>query len=113
MTLLEMFEKVSLQVPMEQRRFFNYFDDAVNELRGLYPVDKLIFMNGKSYTSPKNLTDEIVVLPLWHDVIVDNILWKATQNEIYKSEFLRKAREVYKAYNKKETKGRIIKRARW
>ena len=113
MELLEMYEKVSLQVPMEQRRFFNYFDDAVNELRGLYPVDKLIFINGKEYTPPKKLTDEMVVRPLWHDPILDNILWKATQNEIYKSEFLRKSREVYKGYNKNETKGRVIKRARW
>ena len=36
MTLLEIFEKVNLVIPLEQRRFFNYFNDTVNELNTLY-----------------------------------------------------------------------------
>lgn len=113
MNYLEMYEKVNLQIPLEQRRFFSYFDDAVNEIMGLVGNKKTIFVEEKSYLPPEKLSDEIVVRPLWHDPIVDNILWKATQNELYKSEFIRKVREVYKGYNAVEAKGRIIKRARW
>ena len=34
--MLEIFEKVNLTMPIEQRRFFNYFDDTVTELQSMY-----------------------------------------------------------------------------
>ena len=36
MTILEIYEKVNLVVPIEQRIFFNFFEDTVNELQSLY-----------------------------------------------------------------------------
>ena len=36
MTILEIFEKVNLVTPIEQRRFFNYYEDSVNELLSMY-----------------------------------------------------------------------------
>lgn len=112
MTLLEIFEKVNLVVPLEQRRFFNYFNDTVNELAALYSGFLFDTTEG-DYTPPQNLSDSVKVLPLYHNAIVDNILFLAGQNENYKSEFLRKAQLAYLKYWNDNAKGRRVKRMRW
>lgn len=152
MTILEIFEKVNLSVPMEQRVFFNYFEDTVNELQALYrdfvfvegtedvqtqemseravDANENVYINGniaeeqkcddvvvemsaKEYTPPKSLTDENVVLPLYHNSIVDNILFLAGKGEFYKGEFLRKSNDAYLKYWNDNAKGRRIRRMRW
>ena len=155
MTLLEIFEKVNLTIPIEQRKFFNYFEDTVNELQSLYrdfvlikdtkndsmDVDALNksvdaegnrYVNGnleertdgktvdnsetaisKEYTPPKSLTDDNVVLPLYHNSIVDNILFLAGVGEVYKSEFLRKSKDAFLKYWNDNAKDRRIRRMRW
>lgn len=72
-TLKEIYEKVSLKVPLEQRRFFNFFNDTVAELEALYP--DLLFKEGVHFTPVHDLSDENVVLPLYTPAIVDNILY--------------------------------------
>ena len=114
MTILEIFEKVNLVVPIEQRRFFNYFDDSVNELQSLY--GDFVFIKDKKYTPPERLTDtedDIAVLPLYHNAIVDNILFLANAGETYKSEFIRKSKDAYLKYWNDNAKGRRIRRMRW
>ena len=111
MTLLEIYEKVTLLVPMEQRLFFNLFEDTVNELQSLYR--DFVFIKGKEYTPPKSLTEDNVVLPLYHNAIVDNILFLAHQGEAYKGEFIRKSRDAYLQYWNDNAKGRRIRRRRW
>ncbi len=114
MTILEIYEKVSLVIPIEQRRFFNYFEDTVNELQSLY--GDFVFIKDKDYTPPTSLSDseyENVVLPLYHNAIVDNILFLANAGETYKSEFIRKSRDAYLTYWNDNAKGRRIRRMRW
>jgi hypothetical protein len=111
MTILEIFEKVNLVVPIEQRRFFNYFEDTVNELQSLY--GDFVFIKDKEYTPPTDLTDDNVVLPLYHNAIVDNILFLVGIGEAYKSEFIRKSRDAYLKYWNDNAKGRRIRRMRW
>lgn len=111
MTLLEIFEKVNLVIPLEQRRFFNYFNDTVNELNTLY--DGFVFESEGEYTPPQDLSDSVKVLPLYHNAIVDNILFLAGQNETYKGEFIRKSNAAYLKYWNDDAKGRRIKRMRW
>ena len=111
MTILEIFEKVNLKVPMEQRKFFNFFEDTVNELQSLYR--DFVFIEDKEYTPPERLTDENVVLPLYHNSIVDNILFLADAGELYKSEFIRKSKDAYLKYWNDDAKGRRIRRMRW
>jgi hypothetical protein len=116
MTILEIFEKVNLVTPIEQRRFFNYFEDTVNELQSLYKRRDFIFIKDKEYTPPKMLTDDNddnVVLPLYHNAIVDNILFFATEDENYKGEFIRKSRDAYLKYWNDDAKGRRRRRMRW
>ena len=111
MTLLEIFEKVNLVIPIEQRVFFNFFEDTVNELQSLYR--DFVFIEDTEYTPPESLTDENVVLPLYHNSIVDNILFLANKGETYKSEFIRKSRDAYLKYWNDNAKGRRRRRMRW
>jgi hypothetical protein len=156
MTLTEIYEKVTLVIPIEQRVFFNFFEDTVNELQSLYgdfvfmkaiketdpqtgnstykSVDYYgnVYVNGNlvegakydasenndiitffEYTPPKSLTEENVVLPLYHNSIVDNILFLANAGEHYKSEFIRKSKDAYLKYWNDNAKGRRIRRMRW
>ncbi len=114
MTILEIFEKVNLVTPIEQRRFFNYFEDTVNELQSLYSdFGDFVFIEGKEYTPPKSLNADNVVLPLYHNSIVDNILFLATNEETYKGEFIRKSDDAYKKYWNMNAKGRRKRRMRW
>ena len=111
MTLLEIFEKVNLVIPMEQRVFFNYFEDSVNELQSLY--GDFVFIKDTEYTPPKSLSDTNVVLPLYHNSIVDNILFLANKGEQYKGEFIRKSKDAYLKYWNDNAKSRRIRRMRW
>ena len=111
MTLLEIFEKVNLVMPLEQRRFFNYYNDSVDELCTTF--GDFVFEVGGEYTPPQDLSESAKVLPLYINAIVDNILFLAGGEERYKSEFLRKSREAYLKYWRDGAKGKRIKRARW
>lgn len=111
MSILEIFEKVNLAMPIEQRRFFNYFEDTVNELQSMY--SGFVFEKDTEYQPPKDLLDYNVVLPLYHNSIVDNIIFLAAGEEFRKSEFIRKSREAYLKYWNDNAKGRKIKNARW
>lgn len=111
MTLLEIFEKVNLVMPLEQRRFFNYFNDTVSELEGLY--SGYVFKSEGEYTPPQSLSDDSGVLPLYTQAVVDNILFLAGGEETYKSEFIRKSRSAYLEYWRERAKGKRLKRMRW
>lgn len=107
MLIREIFEKVNLSVPIEQRRFFNYFEDTVKELMSMY--SGFVFEKDTEYQPPKALSVENVVLPLYHNSIVDNILFLAGGEATYKNEFLRKSRDAYLKYWNDNAKGRKIK----
>lgn len=112
MTILEIFEKVNLVIPIEQRDFFNYFDDSVREIEALYGSDKksLVFEPDTNYAPPTSLEDDNAVLPLYGVAIVDNILFLSGHGDAHKSEFLRKARDAYLNYWNKNAKGRRMKK---
>lgn len=111
MTILEIFEKVNLTAPIEQRKFFNFFEDTVNELQSLYR--DFVFIEDAKYALPKSLTDDNAVLPLYHNSIVDNILFLAGMGETYKGEFIRKSKDAFLKYWNDNAKGRRIRRMRW
>lgn len=107
MTLLEMYEKVNLTLPLEQRRFFNYFNDSSEELLSLY--GNFALEKDVPYKAPESLSDNIAVRALYHTAIVDNILFLAGQGDAYKSEFLRKAHNAYLKYWNENARGRKLK----
>ena len=110
MTILEMFEKISLKTPIEQRKFFNYYDDSVNELMATYDI---VIEDGKTYAPITDLYDDNVVLPLYHNAIVDNILFMISNEAEYKSEFIRKSKDAYLSYWNDKAKGIRQRRMRW
>lgn len=111
MSILEIFEKVNLVTPIEQRRFFNYFEDTVDELQALY--SGFVFEKDTEYQPPEALSDINALLPLYHNSIVDNIIFLAGGEEAYKNEFIRKSRAAYLKYWNDNAKGRKIKGMRW
>ena len=110
MTILKIFEKVNLITPIEQRRFFNFYEDSVNELEASY--GDFLFME-KNPKMPEKLSEDCPLLPLYSVAVCDNILFLAGAGEAYKSEFIRKAREAYLKYWRENAKGRHVKRGEW
>ena len=113
MTLLEIFEKVNLAIPLEQRHFFNHYNDTVDELMAEY--GGFVLDSEGEYTPPKELSDSVSVLPLYHTAIVDNIVFLASsgEDEARKSEFIRKSHNAYLHYWNENAKGKRVKRMRW
>lgn len=111
MSVIEIFEKVNFAVPIEQRRFFGFFGDTVSELMALY--DGFVLEKDVEFIAPTALSDENSVLPLYHDAVVDNIVFLESGEEARKSEFLRKSRNAYLKYWNDNAKGRKMKRIVW
>lgn len=112
-TALDIFEKVNLKRPMEQRRFFNALNDTLDELRATY-YDIEILVNGeKEPGRTGRLTDVIDGIDLYVGAIVDNINFLNGGDETDKGEFVRKAELAHAADRRKKNKVRRIKRLGW
>ena len=111
MTISEMYEKVNLILPTEQRKFFNYFNDTVSELVSLYGDS--VITSQKRNKEIIDLTDDNVVQPLYHNSMVDNILFYLTKKQEYKGEFIRKSREAWLKYWNDRANGKRQRRMRW
>jgi len=119
MTVLEIYEKVNIQAPVEQRLFFNYLNDSINEIAGLHgDMPGLVFhgnITAADIVPVDTLSgnEAITVLPLYHNAIVDNILFLCGRGETHKGEFVRKTREAYLHYWSIYSKNRRVKRNGW
>ena len=102
--LKTVFEKVNLVVPVEQRRFFNYFNDTVTELEASY--GELVFDKDKGFEPVYDIDDFCPIRPLYLAAIVDNILYFTSGQDTYKTEFIRKALEAYLRYWNNKSKGK-------
>lgn len=111
MSILEIFEKVNLAIPIEQRQFFNYFDDTVKELQSMY--SGFVLEKDTEFNPPEALSDNNVVRPLYNNAIVDNIIYLAGGEETHKTEFIRKSRDAYLKYWNDNAKGKKMKRMEW
>lgn len=114
MDILDIYEKVTLKHPLEQRRFFNYYNDTVAELFAKYPLFTL--KEGGSYEPVKSMNDDYQVRDLYIPAIVDNILYLAGQDEsggVLKQEFIRKAQDAFLNYWNKTAHHKHTKRMRW
>ena len=111
MILREIYEKVCLKTRLEERRFFNHFNDTVIELEAMFPG---MICDG-AFTPFEKLTDECNVKNIWTPAIVDNIIFLSGDDKdgTYKSEFIRKAQNAAHAIRKKDGRARHIKKRRW
>ena len=116
MTVLEIYEKITLKAPIEQRVFLNYLNDSINEIAALHgDMPHLVFHgNIKSADIVPIDTiygeEKIVLLPLYHNAIVDNILFLCGQGDEHKLETIRKAKDAYLQYWSEYSKHKQIKR---
>ena len=113
MTVLEIYEKVNLKIPLEQRRFFDYYNDTVEELNSLY--SDFVTEHGTAFSPIGSIYDPYTVLPRYASAIVDNILYLSGYDKdgTCKAEFLRKAENAHLSYWKENAKNKRIKRMRW
>ena len=107
MTVIEMYEKVNIAKGVEQRIFFNLFNDTVDELVSLYGTG--IFTGGRKDYRLTSLYEENPVLPLYHTAITENILSYVTGDEIRKNEFMMMSNEAWLRYWNDIAKGRRIR----
>lgn len=110
MTVNEIYEKINLTVPMEQRKFFSLLNDTINELEVMYGD---ITVGNAQISKVSDLSDSISVDPLYYSAIADNILFLAGAGETYKSIFINKADSAHKKLWSNKAKGKIIKRVGW
>ena len=105
------FEKVDLIIPgVEQRRFFNWLNDTIDELRARCKNDKYVLVNeSETVGIINNLEDDVNVRDLYLGAIVDNIVYNAGAGDEHKSEFVRKGDDAYKYYWG-SNKNRIMKK---
>lgn len=111
MSITEIYEKVNLEVPIEQRRFLNYLNDTVNELMAMY--NNFVINKGSEYTPITSLSEKDIVLPLYHEAIVDNIIFLVNGEESRKNEFIRKSRNAFLKYWNDNARCRKLKKAGW
>ena len=112
MEIKDIFEKVNLKSPIEQRRFFNYYNDTINEMKSLY--SPFVFVE-KDVEDEQihSLDDEITVRPMYETGIVDNILYLNGLGAEYKQMFYEKTRSAWLEYWSRYAKGARVKRKRW
>lgn len=112
MNLVEIFEKVSLKSPIEQRRFLNYYNDTVDELKALY--SPFVFeVADIEDEGAANLNDKITVRELYKAAIADNILYLSGCGSEYRQQFAERAYNAWLEYWTKNAKGARIRRKRW
>ena len=115
MNVKQLYERVSLVTPVWQRHFFDRLNDTIIEIGGLYgEVPKLLYEENEdgTFTTEQWVTEldtELIILPLYHASIVDNILFLSNAGEHYKGEFLRKAREAWMKYWNVDAKDRRVR----
>lgn len=115
MNVKQIYERVSQAAPILQRQFFDRLNDTIIELGSLYgEVPKLLYRADENGEYPdgqwvKELDKELVILPLYHASIVDNILYLSNAGEIYKSEFMRKSHDAWLNYWNINAKDRKVK----
>ena len=110
MTIKDIYEKVNLVTPLEQRRFFNYLEDTFDELSSMYR--EFVFDENEK-EKINSLDEKNPVRELFHPAIVDNILFLAGGGDRYKSEFIRKSKEAWLYYWHENAKHRRLIRMDW
>ena len=115
MNAKQIYERVSLVTPIWERQFFDRLNDTIIELASLYgDVPKLSYRVDENGEYPqgqwvKELDAELLILPLYHAAIADNILYLSGAGESYKSEFIRKSHDAWLKYWNDNAKGRKVK----
>ena len=113
-----------LSVSLEQRRFFSYFNQSVQEIEASLGVRRyrsdeekgrssFLWKSGFEGHRVRDLEEECPVLDLYVPALVDNILFLAGQGDTHKAEFIRKAKEAWLHYWNEGSRGKRFGGRRW
>ena len=117
MTIIDIYERISLKVPMEQKLFFNALNDTINAISARYgSIPGVTFDNrlrGDELMPIHGLIEEIPLLPMYHNAVVDGIMYRSGQGDAYGAESDRKADEAYRYYWFLHSGGKKTRRRQW
>ena len=138
MNLKNLFEKVNIRQPTDERTFLNFFNESVEELYVMFgakyvtkiSADKELPEKEKDEIKSeaidtvtednsfvKSLNDKNCVYRHYHLPILYNILYLLGLGDSYKSMFLQRSEEAYQKVWKEQlnssSEKKIIKRSRW
>ena len=114
-TSLKLFEKVNIRVPLEQRRFFNFLNEVINELISRYGAEYVLESEyaDRGFRPIESLNDPLQLRAHVVNPVLYGILASALGDESAKAEEIRLADEAYAGIWRGGTKGRRIKRNSW
>ena len=115
MSVKQLYEHVTIRVPLDTRRFIDYLNETLLELSSLY--NDFVFKPGEEGTVIININQELPTRPPYFAAIVYNILYLCgyDTNGTYKSEFIRLSQETNSRIKSNELrkKRHYIRRTGW
>lgn len=115
MTIKKMYEAVNLRTPIDERTFFEYFNESVAELVLKFKA-KYIFTDDEKEKNPQisSLNEDNPIFDLYHIAVLYNILYLCGLGDAYKTMFLSYSEEANLQKEKeRDTKGDYIRSEGW
>lgn len=115
-TALKIYEKINLKLPLEQRRFFHYLNEVINELITRYGAEYVLddAYREKGFMPIESLNDPLQIKTQFVNPVLYGITALADpQNQTAKAEEIRLADEAYTDVWNAAIKSRTIKRPGW
>ena len=116
MTIKKMYEAVNMRVPIDERTFFEYFNESVAELVLKYKAKYIYTAFDEETNNPtvSSLKDENPIFDLYHIAVLYNILYLCGLGDSYKTLSLSYADEAHlKKQKERNTDGDFIERDDW
>lgn len=115
MTIKKMYEAVNMRTPIDERTFFEYFNESVAELVLKFKA-KYIFTDNEKEKNPQisSLNEDNPIFDLYHIAVLYNILYLCGLGDTYKTMFLSYSEEANLQKEKeRDTRGDFMKREEW
>ena len=115
-TALKVYEKVHIRnLNIDQRRFFNYLNEAINAFITKYGAEYVLEAEyaERGYRPIESLNDPLQLKASWMNALFHFIVGEATEDMNKKAEALSEAEDAYVSEWGKDAKGRHIKRCDW
>lgn len=113
-TALKVYEKVQIRgITIDQRRFFNYLNEAINVFLVKYGPEYVLEDAEQGYRPIESLNDPLNLKAAWMNALFHFIIGEATDDMNKKAEAMNEAEEAYSSEWGEKNKGKHIKRNEW
>ncbi|MCI8331334.1 MAG: hypothetical protein HFE78_00695 [Clostridiales bacterium] len=111
MDIKYLYERVCMQAPIEQDRFLAAVNYTVRELISLYGSD---YVQRDGPVRPLlNVNSDPGIYEDYEDALYDNVMYFASNESNYKTDFVAHAQYAYHNVWRKKNKGKRIHREAW